>query len=291
MDWTNLFSKKAEAPKDIGNAFQITANSFESCRVTIYLHEKTQEAISKILEVNQSLSIKKILDHAAHAIHDDVQKFLPTPKVKEVDYQAEDASQLIKNLNQHAKKICFFNTFSQQLSAFALEKKTRKTFVMSKRSEILYSTLASLLQKDLDIIINCIFISYDQHLIGRRMDILKAYAVFMENYRNLFYRLEFMIDQDFIDHVASFSCPKVAEILADIFDKYQQVEKICLDAARKSVKENKEDILQLGDVDEIVISYDNKTTINVFDFVELCSSSAPEDEPDEEWDWFYKGGE
>ncbi|NLV97878.1 MAG: hypothetical protein GX043_11180, partial [Desulfovibrionales bacterium] len=72
---------------------------------------------------------------------------------------------------------------------------------------------------------------------------------------------------------------------------YQQVEKICLDAARRSVKENKEDILQLGDVDEIVISYDNKTTINVFDFVELCSSSAPEDEPDEEWDWFYKGGE
>ncbi|NLV96464.1 MAG: hypothetical protein GX043_03885, partial [Desulfovibrionales bacterium] len=76
MDWTALFPGNSEALKNFKNSFQVTADSFESCRVTIYLHEATEKAISRILEVNQSLSIKKILDHAANAIHDDFLKFV-----------------------------------------------------------------------------------------------------------------------------------------------------------------------------------------------------------------------
>jgi hypothetical protein len=279
MDWTALFPGNSEALKNFKNSFQVTADSFESCRVTIYLHEATEKAISRILEVNQSLSIKKILDHAANAIHDDFLKFV---------HISDD--QQIEQGNEHAKSVCFLNSFVRQLPSIEKDRKIRKTFVMSKRSERLFNALASLLEKDLDVIINCAFIGYDNHLMGSGIEMFKSYAAFMEKYQELFYVLEALIDRDFIDHIASFSCPKVGEILGDIFNKYQEIESICLNAAINSILENKEEILKIGDVDEIISSRDNNTEINILHFAQNCADLAPA-ETEAEWDWLYRGGE
>jgi hypothetical protein len=73
MDWTELFEGQLNA---IEKSFQVTADSLQSCRSTVYLNEMTQKSISDTLDLNQNLSIKKILDHAAIVIHENITSFI-----------------------------------------------------------------------------------------------------------------------------------------------------------------------------------------------------------------------
>ena len=54
--------------------------------------------------------------------------------------------------------------------------------------------------------------------------------------------------------------------------------------------ENKEEILKIGDVDEIISSRDNNTEINILHFAQNCADLAPA-KTEAEWDWLYRGGE
>ncbi len=243
MDWTKLFEGQLIA---IEKSFQVTADSLQSCRSTVYLNEMTQKSISDTLDLNQNLSIKKILDHAAIVIHENITSFL---KFKNPSFGDNNESIIrhIEDLHSHSINICFFSDMCNAIHDFDLDKINRKTFVMSKRSETLYKYLESVLNVSFDIIINCVFIGYFNHLSGKGLNIYKTYASFMDEYQNLFYKIEEIGRSPFVKHIGSFSCPEVGEILDEIYNKYQEIEQLVLPVMRQSYLSNKDVIENLAD--------------------------------------------
>lgn len=246
MDWTKLFEGQLSA---IEKSFQVTADSLQSCRSTVYLNEMTQKSISDTLKLNQNLSIKKILDHAAIVIHENITSLLKFENSKFDDLD-KSLIQHIYDFHSHSIKICFFSDMHSAINGFILEKINRKTFVMSKRSESLYRYLESTLNVSFDIIINCVFIGYFNHLSGKGLDIYKTYASFMDEYQEIFYKIEELRCSPFIKHIGSFSCPEVSEIVDDIFAKYQEIEHIVRPAMKKSYSVNNEAIKLLNEFEE-----------------------------------------
>lgn len=252
MNWPKLFCDNLEI---IEKSFQPTADSLESCRVTVYVHSSTQKMISNILELNQNLSIKKILDHSALVIHENIINYSKKNDVLH-ELKNDNRYQHMHDLREHSLNICLFTSIYNTIIDFEVDSKSRKTFVMSKRSEGLYKTISSTLKISLDIVINCVFIGYYKHLSGTRLDIYKTYAAFMEEYQDVFYKIENICCSPFIRHVGSFSCPEVGDILDDIFDKYQNIEHIVRSAMMTSYISNHISIENLDDLAESVPTYD-----------------------------------
>lgn len=252
MDWPKLFCGNLDI---IEKSFQPTADSLESCRVTVYVHSSTQEMISNTLELNQNLSIKKILDHSALVIHENILNYSKKNDILN-EFNNDITYQHMHDLREHSLNICLFTSIYDTTIDFEVDSKSRKTFVMSKRSEGLYKVISSTLKISLDVLINCIFIGYYKHLSGEKLDIYKAYATFMEEYQDVFYKIENICCSPFIRHVGSFSCPEVGDILDDIFDKYQNIEHIVRSAMMTSYISNHISIENLDDLAESVPTYD-----------------------------------
>ena len=259
MDWPKLFCGNLDI---IEKSFQPTADSLESCRVTVYIHSSTQEMISNTLELNQNLSIKKILDHSALVIHENILNYSKKNDVRN-ELNNDITYQHMHDLREHSLNICLFTSIYNTTIDFEVDSKSRKTFVMSKRSEGLYKVISSTLKISLDVLINCVFIGYYKHLSGEKLDIYKAYAAFMEEYQDVFYKIENIRCSPFIRHIGSFSCPEVGDILEDIFDKYQNIEHIVRSAMKIAYISNHKYIEMLDDSYENVPIYEDYKKINL----------------------------
>ena len=259
MDWPKLFNSELDV---IEKSFQATADSLQSSRVTVYLYSSTQEFVSKILELNQNLSIKKVLDHAALVIYDNIMSFSKAIE-KKIEFSNDSVNTHIADLREHSSKICLFTSIYANINLFELDKKNRKTFVMSKRTECLYKALSSILKISVDDIVNCVFIGYCKHLSGNGLDIYRSYASFTEEYQSLFYKIEDINCSPFLKHVASFSCPEVGEILDDIFEQYQKIEHIVRSAFLISYQSNRKTIESLDEFCEKIPVKDEYQEVNL----------------------------
>lgn len=285
MDWPKLFNSELDV---IEKSFQATADSLQSSRMTIYIHTSTQEFINKTLDLNQNLSIKKILDHAALVIYDNIMSFSKTEE-RDLNLISDSIFAHITDLREHSLKICLFTSIYSNVNLFEMDKKSRKTFVMSKRTESLYRALSSILKVSIDNTINSVFIGYYNHLSGSGLDIYKAYACFMEEYQNLFYKIEDLNCSPFIRHVASFSCSEVGEILNVVFEQYQKIEHIARSAFLTSYQSNHKIIESLDEFYEKVPVNDGYQEVNLKsnynkEYFDLCHNIEMKNEvPDEDF--------
>ncbi len=69
----------------------------------------------------------------------------------------------------------------------------------------------------------------------------------MDEYQNLFYKIEEIGRSPFVKHIGSFSCPEVCEILDEIYNKYQEIEQLVLPVMKQSYLSNKDVIENLAD--------------------------------------------